>query len=773
MNIETVTTKEKQTMPKHCTSCSRESKPYDSLSKEGFFTCPMHPEIQQSQSGLCPKCGMSLERISGQKNIYTCPMHPEIQQDHPGLCPLCGMNLEPREVAAEVDDSEYQDMYRRFWIAAILTVPVVLLATAKMLPFLSINKILSGQLSHWLQFILCTPIVLWAGRPFFERAYYSMVNRSLNMFTLIALGIGAAYFYSAVAVVFPQLFPASFKEKGELFVYFEAASVITTLVLLGQVLELKAKSRTSQAIRALLGQSAKIAHLEENGKEEDIPIDRVKVGDFLRVKPGEKIPVDGEVIEGLSYVDESMITGEPIPVEKQPHDNVTGSTLNQTGSFLMQAKRVGSETMLARIVQMVSDAQRSKAPIQKLADIIASYFVPVVLIVALATFIGWAFLGPEPRLVYALVNAVAVLIIACPCALGLATPMSIMVGVGKGAQMGVLIKNAEDLEILEKVNTVVLDKTGTITEGKPEIIQIIPGPDFQGKEDELLKFAAAVEKNSEHPLAIAIVKKAEARKIGVPKVEAFNSITGEGVSGSVEGKNVIVGKFNFLEFNKVKGLDFLQNKVKEIQAQAQTAIFVAVEGHAAGIFVVADPIKPSTPKAIEELHNLGLKVIMLTGDNEYTAQAVAKKLGIDEVYASIKPEDKNRIVRQLKNRKQVVAMAGDGINDAPALAAADVGIAMGTGTDVAMESAGVTLVKGDLTGIIRAITLSRATMRNIRQNLFFAFIYNLLGVPIAAGILYPFIGLLLNPMIASAAMAFSSVSVIMNALRLNKIKSSK
>ena len=574
----------------------------------------MHPEIKQSQSGLCPKCGMSLERISAQKVVYTCPMHPEIQQDHPGLCPICGMNLESKEVTAEADDSECQDMYRRFWIAAILTVPVVLLATAKMLPFPGLNKILSGQLSHWLQFILSTPIVLWAGSPFFERAYYSLVNRSLNMFTLIALGIGAAYFYSAVAVVFPHLFPDSFKEKGKLFVYFEAASVITTLVLLGQVLELKAKSRTSQAIRALLGQSAKIAHLVENGKEEDVPIDRVLAGDFLRVKPGEKIPVDGEIIEGLSYVDESMITGEPIPVEKQPHDSVTGSTLNQTGSFLMQAKRVGSETMLARIVQMVSDAQRSKAPIQKLADIISSYFVPVVVLVAIATFIGWAFFGPDPRLVYALVNAVAVLIIACPCALGLATPMSIMVGVGKGAQMGVLIKNAEDLEILEKVNTVVLDKTGTITEGKPEIIQIIPAPEFQGRDNELLRYAAAVEKNSEHPLALAIVKGAEERKISVPKVEEFNSITGEGVSGRVEGKNVVVGKSNFLEINGVKGLDFLQSRAKEVQEQAQTAIFVGVEGLAAGIIVVADPIKPSTPKAIEDLHSLGLKVIMLTGD---------------------------------------------------------------------------------------------------------------------------------------------------------------
>lgn len=735
------------------------------------YTCPMHPEVKQNKSGICPKCGMSLERVAkppAHKVIYTCPMHPEIQQDHPGLCPICGMTLEPKEVMTEVDDSEYRDMRKRFWIAAILTIPVVILATSRMFTALSLDKFLSDNLSRWIQLILSTPIVLLAGWPFFERAYYSIVNRSLNMFTLIAMGVGAAYFNSAIAVMFPNIFPESFKEKGELFIYFEAASVITTLVLLGQVLELKAKSQTSQAIRALLGRAAKTAHLIANGQEKEVSIDQVKVGDILKVKPGEKVPVDGEVIEGSSLIDESMITGEPIPVEKKAKDTVTGSTINQTGSFLMEAKRVGSETLLARIVQMVAEAQRSKAPIQKLADIISGFFVPIVVFIAIITFIIWGLIGPEPSFVYALVNAVAVLIIACPCALGLATPMSIMVGVGKGAEMGVLIKNAEALERMEKINTVVMDKTGTLTEGKPRITQIVKANQVQ--EDEILSFAAAVEKNSEHPLALAIVQGAEKRKLPIPKVEEFNSITGGGVSGLVEGKRVFVGKPNLLQENNIKGIAGLQAQAKEAQEQAQTAIFVAIDGQAAGFIVVADPIKASTPKAIEDLHHLGLKVIMLTGDNEYTAKAVAKKLHIDEVHAGVNPKDKNIIVQQLKNEKQVVAMAGDGINDSPALAASDVGIAMGTGTDVAMESAGVTLVKGDLNGIIRAITLSRATMHNIRQNLFFAFIYNILGVPIAAGILYPFIGLLLNPIIASAAMAFSSISVILNALRLNRIK---
>ncbi len=691
--------------------------------------------------------------------IYTCPMHSEIEQDQPGSCPICGMDLEPKEVTAgSDDDSEYRNMLHRFWIGLVLTIPVLILAMSKLL--------LSNHVSHWMQLVISTPVVLWCGWPFFEKAYFSLRNRSLNMFSLIALGVGAAYFYSAFAVLFPNWFPDSFKEKGELFIYFEAACVITVLVILGQVLELKAKSQTSHAIKALLGRAAKSAHLLKNGQEQEVAIDQVKVGDVLRVKPGEKIPVDGIVIEGSSFVDESMITGEPIPVEKKAKDTVTGSTINQTGSFLMEAKRVGSDTLLARIVQMVSEAQRTKAPIQKLADVISGYFVPAVVLVAIITFIVWGSIGPEPRFVFALVNAIAVLIIACPCALGLATPMSIMVGVGRGAEMGVLIKNAEALETLEKVNTVLLDKTGTLTEGMPKITQVVALSNVQ--ENELLRLAAAIEKNSEHPFAQAIVKGAQERKINIPEAQQFNSITGGGVTGIVEGKKVFVGKANFMEENHVSGVEHLQDRAKEVQEQAQTVIFVAVEGKTIGFIAVADPIKGSTPQAIEDLHRLGIRIIMLTGDNEYTAKAIAKKLNIDEVHAGVNPKDKNLLVQQLRSEKQIVAMAGDGINDAPALAAADVGIAMGTGTDVAMESAGVTLVKGDLTGIVRAIILSRATMRNIRQNLFFAFIYNMAGVPIAAGVLFPFIGLLLNPMIASAAMACSSVSVILNALRLKK-----
>ncbi len=741
------------------------------VSDTDIYTCPMHPEIRQDKPGICPKCGMTLEKIPGtltHKVIYTCPMHPEIQQDHPGLCPICGMTLESKEATAEVDNSEYRDMLRRFWIGAILTVPVLILATSKMLPFLRLENIVSDPVSRWIQFIISTPVVLWCGWPFFEKAWYSILNRSLNMFSLIALGVGAAYFYSAIAVLFPSWFPDSFKERGELFIYFESGFCNHCSCPLGQVLELKAKSQTSQSIKALLGQAAKTAHLLKNGQEQEVSIDQVKVGEILRVKPGEKIPVDGIVTEGSSFVDESMITGEPMPVEKKAEDSVTGSTINQTGSFLMEARRVGSETLLARIVQMVSDAQRSKAPIQKLADVIAGYFVPVVILVAIITFIVWISIGPEPRFVFALVNAVAVLIIACPCALGLATPMSIMVGIGRGAEMGVLIKNAEALERLEKVNTVMMDKTGTLTEGKPKITQIVTSRNIQ--ENELLKWSASVEKNSEHPLALAIVEGAHERNLNIPEVEQFNSVTGGGVTGIVDGKKVFVGKANLLEENNVTGIASLQAQAKEAQEQAQTVIFVTIDGKAIGFIAVADPIKASTPKAIEDLHRLGIKVIMLTGDNEYTAKAVAKKLNFDEVHAGVNPKDKNVLVQQLKNEGQIVAMAGDGINDAPALAAADVGIAMGTGTDVAMESAGVTLVKGDLTGIVRAIILSRATMRNIRQNLFFAFIYNMVGIPIAAGILFPFIGVLLNPIIASAAMAFSSVSVILNALRLNKVK---
>lgn len=671
--------------------------------------------------------------------MYTCPMHPEIQQDNPGNCPICGMGLEPMAPSSTSDDTEYRSMLLRFWVGVFLTIPVLILAMGNF----------SFPYARWIEFVLTTPVVLWAGWPFFERAYASLLHRSPNMFTLIAMGVGAAYLYSTIALLFPNLFPDSFKQHGELFVYFEAAATITVLVLLGQVLELKAKSNTSQAIKALLGHAATRAHRIANGQDQDIDISQVAVGDLLRVKPGEKVPVDGIVIEGSSFVDEAMVTGEPIPIEKQPNNTVIGSTINQTGSFVMRAERVGSETLLAKIVQMVSEAQRSKAPIQKLADQVSKYFVPTVILIALLTFFFWALFGPEPRYVFAIVNAVAVLIIACPCALGLATPMSIMVGVGRGAEEGVLIKNAEALETLEKVDTVVMDKTGTLTEGKPKMTQLLTMPPWQ--ENALLALVAAVERNSEHPIAQAIVKAAEERQLLIPPVSQFNSIPGSGVTGQVEGKTLLIGNRSLLE---EKGLQ---------PSSAQASVFIAIDGQLAGSIVIADPIKVTTPKAIDQLHKLGIHLIMLTGDNPQTAQQVAKALHIDEVHAEVNPQDKNKIIQQLRS-KYIVAMAGDGINDAAALAASDVGIAMGTGTDVAMESAGVTLVKGDLQGVVRAISLSRATMRNIRQNLFFAFIYNALGIPIAAGILYPYV--LLNPMIASAAMAFSSVSVILNALRL-------
>jgi Cu+-exporting ATPase len=654
--------------------------------------------------------------MTNYKPIYTCPMHPEIQQDHPGDCPICGMDLEPRDPVEE-DSSEYRTTLTKFWLGAALTVP----------------QLIPGLASGWIQLALCSTVVFGVGGIYFKKGWRSFVNHSLNMFTLISIGVGAAYFYSALVVLFPKFFPT-----GETHLYFEAASVITVLVTLGQVFELKAKTKTSQAIRSLLSRAAKVGHLVHDGKEEEVNIDQIHVGDFLRVRPGEIIPVDGVVIEGGSFVDEAMITGEPIPVEKKAKDQVTGGTLNQNGSFIMEAKKVGRDTLFARIVQMVSEAQRSRAPIQKLADQISGYFVPLVLLIALLTFIIWWQVGPEPRFAYAFLNAIAVLIIACPCALGLATPMSIMVGVGKGAEMGVLIKNAEALEQLEKVRTLMMDKTGTLTEGKPRITEIKSFSDYS--ENELLTLAASVESSSEHPLGIAIVQEAKARNLEIPKVEQFNYVPGSGVNGVVNGKKVSVGK------------------------NSQPGIHIMVDGVAAGRITVSDPIKPQAKQAIEDLHKLKIRVVMLTGDNEVTAQAVAKALNIDEVHTGISPEKKNLLVRELKN----VAFAGDGINDAPALAAADVGIAMGTGTDAAMESAGVTLVKGDLSGIVKAITLSRDTMRNIRQNLFFAFIYNAAGIPLAAGVLYPFAGLLLSPMIASAAMAFSSVSVILNALRLRK-----
>jgi len=691
-------------------------------------------------------------------------MHPEIQQNAPGCCSICGMTLESTEVQEVVDDSELRDLLAKFWACIFLLIPLLILAMGKDVPFL--NTLLSDPMSRFMQFMLSTPIVFWCGLPFFEKAWNSLLNRSFNMFTLIALGVGSAYFYSAFAVLFPSLFSDSFRQRGELFIYFEAASVITALVILGQVLEFKAKSHTSQAIKALLNRAAKTAHLLLNGVEQEVPIEQVSVGDVLRVKPGEKIPVDGIVTEGFSFVDESMMTGEPIPVEKKCQDLVTGGTINQTGSFIMEAKRIGRETLLAKIVQMVSESQRTRAPIQRLADVVSGYFVPVVVLISVVTFVVWALIGPEPRLDFALVNAIAVLIIACPCALGLATPMSIMVGVGRGAEMGVLIKNAESLERLEKVNVVMMDKTGTLTEGKPKITQIIVSSQVQ--ENELLKFAASVEKNSEHPLAIAILQGAEERNISIQKVEQFDSITGGGVFGIVEGRKILVGRERLMEENHITGLANLRSQIQKVEAQAQTVIFVAMDGEMIGFIAVADPIKASSPKVVEDLHLLGIKVVMLTGDHESTAKAVAEKLQIDTFYADVNPKDKNHFIQQFKNEKYIVAMAGDGINDAPALASADVGIAMGTGADVAMESAGITLVKGDLTGVVRAIILSRATMRNIRQNLFFAFIYNVVGISIAAGVLFPLTGFLLNPMIASAAMAFSSVSVILNSLRLRK-----
>jgi Cu+-exporting ATPase len=683
-------------------------------------------------------------------------MHPEIVQERPGNCPICGMTLEPKQVEASEDLSEYNDMRFRFWVGVALSIPLLILA---MIPT-AVNL-------DWLQLLLSTPVVLWVGWPFFVRGWQSIVNRRLNMFSLIALGVGVAYVYSVVAFFFPQIFPPPLAHQGKPPLYFETAAIITVLVLLGQVLELRARSQTSQAIKGLLGRAAKSARIVVNGDEKEIPIEHVNIGDILRVRPGEKIPVDGKIIEGHSTIDESMITGEPLPAEKEVGNEIIGGTINQTGTFLMRAEKIGKETLLSRIVQMVSDAQRSRAPIQSLADTVSGYFVPIVILVALVTFLIWSWIGPEPSFVIGLVNAVAVLIIACPCALGLATPMSIMVGMGRGAEAGVLIKNAEALEKLEEVKTIVVDKTGTLTEGKPKVIEVVAA---NGNEQELLRLAAAVEQSSEHPLAASIVQSARERGITIPKAEQFQSITGGGVTGRVENHEVLVGKPGLLQERNIQELESFRQRVQELQAKARTLIFVAVDGEAAGFVTVADPIKHTTKDAIQELHQLGQKVIMLSGDNTQTAQAVASQLGIDEVHAGVAPGEKQEFVKQIKEKNGLVAMAGDEINDAPALAAADVGIAMGTGTDVAMESAEVTLVKGDLLGIVRAIHLSHAMMKNIRQNLFLAFIYNVLSIPIATGIFYPFTGLLLNPMIAALAMSLSSVSVIGNALRLKNVK---
>lgn len=737
-----------------------------------IYTCPMHPEIKQNKPGSCPKCGMALEPegvdITSSKTEYVCPMHPEVIQDHPGNCPKCGMALEPRTAVIEEDNPELIDMSRRFWVSAVLSLPVFLLAMiADLMPSL-LPETLSMTNVQWIEFILATPVVLWGGWPFYVRGVQSVITRNLNMFTLIALGVSVAWLFSVVALLFPGIFPQTMQhEGGTVSVYFEAAAVITSLVLLGQVLELRARSRTNAAIQMLLGLAPNTARIvEQDGAEKDIPLEQVHVGDVLRIRPGEKIPVDGEVTEGVSNVDESMVTGEPLPVEKTTGDKVIGATVNGTGSLLMKAEKIGADTLLSQIVNMVAEAQRSRAPIQKMADMVSGIFVPVVVVIAMITAIAWGIWGPEPKLAYAIVNAVAVLIIACPCALGLATPISIMVGTGRGAAEGVLIKNAEALEVMEKVDTLVVDKTGTLTEGKPQLASVVSYGVFN--EQELLQLAASLELASEHPLAKAIIEGAQNKNITLKQVQKFQSITGKGVIGNVDSLRVAMGNHSLMESINVSA-EHLVDQANRLKTAGQTVMYIAVDDYVSGLISVADPIKETTPQAITNLHHEGIKVVMLTGDSHITAHAVAEKLNIDQIHAEVLPEQKAEIVKILQSEGRTVAMAGDGINDAPALAQAQVGIAMGTGTDVAMESAGVTLVKGDLRGIVRARRLSRATMRNIRQNLFFAFVYNSAGVPVAAGVLYPFFGLLLSPMIAAAAMSFSSVSVITNALRLRRI----
>jgi Cu+-exporting ATPase len=723
------------------------------------------------QKFLSPPAISKHEEKPQSKAIYTCPMHPEVQQNHPGDCPKCGMALEPKTVAAGTDDqenAELRDMTKRFWIAAAMTLPVFVLAMAHLIPPLARQLSLDSHASRWIQFALTTPVVWWAGWPFFNRGWRSIVTRHLNMFTLITIGVAAAYVFSAVAMLMPDIFPLTMQHEGKVAIYFEAAAVIIVLILLGQVLELRARSRTGSAIKALLNLAPPTARQVAPGGDHEVPLDQVKVGDWLRVVPGDKVPVDGAVVEGHSSVEESMITGEPLPVEKTVGDKVTGGTVNGPGSFVMRAERIGSDTLLGQIVNMVAEAQRSRAPIQGLADKVAGIFVPTVLAVSVLTFIIWIWIGPEPKLAHAIVNAVAVLIIACPCALGLATPMSIMVGVGRGAQEGVLVKNAEALERLEKVTTLVVDKTGTLTKGKPKLVDILPVGGFDTKE--FLRLAVSLEQNSEHPLAAAIVRGAKEQGIVFEAVKDFRSVTGGGVVGAVAGRAVMIGKPDFLRNEKITGLEPLETSAVKLQEEGKTAMFVAIDGKPSGILAVADPIKSSTPEAIRQLHALGLKIVMLTGDNRLTAAAVAKQLGLDAVKAQIEPAGKIAYIKKLRAKGQHVAMAGDGINDAPALSEAEVGIAMGTGTDVAMQSAGITLVKGDLRGIAKAIRLSHAIMWNIRQNLFFAFLYNALGIPVAAGILYPFFGLLLSPIIAGAAMSLSSVSVISNALRLRKVR---
>ena len=730
------------------------------------YVCPMDPQVIESKPGPCPVCGMTLEP---EAVTYTCPMHPEIVSAKPGSCPICGMALEPRVAAGvhEEDDSELRSMTRRFWTGVALSIPLLVLSMGSMVKGSPLHDLPAAGL-QWLQLALATPVVLWGGWPFFQRGWASLVNRHLNMFTLIAIGTGTAYIYSVVATLAPGIFPQTFRNHGIVEVYFETSAVIVTLVLLGQVLELRARRQTSAAIRALLDLNPKTARrLRAEGADEDIPLEQVKHGDQLRVRPGDRVPVDGTVKEGSSAVDESMITGESIPAEKTAGAKVIGGTINQSGSFVMRAEKLGSETLLSQIVRMVAEAQRSRAPIQSLADKVSGYFVPAVILVAMLTFLFWAVLGPEPRLAHAIVNAVAVLIIACPCALGLATPMAVMVGTGRGAHAGVLLKNAEALEKMETVDTLVFDKTGTLTEGKPTLTKVAVTGAIP--EDELLRLTASLERSSEHPLATAIVRGAQERGLHLSNTARFQSVPGKGVVGLVDGREVVLGNGALLESRNIE-ITPLAGIADEARQQGQTAMLIAVEGRPAGLIAVSDPIKSTTPEALQALRQDGLHLVMLTGDNRVTAEAIARQLGIDEFQAETLPEKKSRFVKELQGKGRLVAMAGDGVNDAPALAQANVGIAMGTGTDVAMESGDITLVRGDLRGIVRARNLSRATMRNIRQNLFFAFIYNLLGVPIAAGILYPFFGLLLQPVFAAAAMSFSSVSVIANALRLRKAR---
>ncbi|MCP3058627.1 heavy metal translocating P-type ATPase [Myxococcus sp. K38C18041901] len=740
-----------------------------------MYVCPMDPEVRQDHPGACPKCGMALEpetlALPETRVEYVCPMHPEVVREGPGSCPICGMALEPRTVLPEdTPDPELTSMWRRFLVGMGLTVPLLVLAMSDMIPGQPVQHAVPASVLAWAQLVLATPVVLWGGWPFFQRGWASVKNRHLNMFTLIALGTGAAYVFSVFATLFPDLLPHGLRtgHGGTAPLYFEAAAVIVTLVALGQVLELRARHATSGALRSLLSLAPPVARrIREDGHEEDVPLAHVHPGDRLRVRPGEKVPVDGEVLEGASAVDESMVTGESLPVEKSRGEKVTGGTVNGTGSLVMKAERVGKDTLLSRIVQRVSEAQRTRAPIQRLADKVAAIFVPVVIAVAVVTAVVWAVWGPEPRLAHALVNAVAVLIIACPCALGLATPMSIMVGTGRGAQAGVLIRDAAALERLEAVDTLVVDKTGTLTEGKPRLVSVVASEGID--EATLLRLAASLERGSEHPLAEAIVSGAQARGAVLTAVEDFRSETGKGVVGRVDGVEVALGNAALMSARGVEATA-LTARAESLRQEGQTVVLVAVSGRVAGLLGVEDPVKESTPEALSLLRQEGLRVVMLTGDSQTTAEAVARRLGISEVIAGVLPEGKGDVVKRLQQEGRVVAMAGDGVNDAPALAQADVGIAMGTGTDIAMESAGVTLVKGDLRGIVRARRLSQGALRNIRQNLFFAFIYNLLGVPLAAGVLYPFFGLLLSPIFASAAMSLSSVSVIANALRLRRLK---